>query len=268
MEDLEIDGVGALLAGTANVIMQLSVPPVGYGVVESKVESGQVTRHPLKRFRTTFTYLAVAMLGSDEERALYRSAVNRVHAAVRSGPDSPVPYNAFDPQLQKWVAACLYVGALDVRDRLHGPMDDELADRFYQEASRLATTLQVPPAEWPPDRVAFGRYWEEALSRVSVDETVREYLDGLIQLRFLRLPLPARRASAAFSRFVTTGFLPPLFREQMRLPWSASDQKRFDRLVSAVAVLNRFLPPVLRSFPFNACLLDMRLRARLGRPLV
>src|SRR5215211_6919261 len=35
----------ALLAGPANVIMQLSQPGVGYGVMESRVESGRVDRH-------------------------------------------------------------------------------------------------------------------------------------------------------------------------------------------------------------------------------
>ncbi|MGI8678255.1 MAG: oxygenase MpaB family protein [Jatrophihabitans sp.] len=63
-----LDGVGAGLAGSANVIMQLALAPVGYGVVESAVESGQATRHPVKRARTTFTYLAVAMLGNDDAR--------------------------------------------------------------------------------------------------------------------------------------------------------------------------------------------------------
>jgi uncharacterized protein (DUF2236 family) len=43
----------ALLAGTANVIMQLARPAVDYGVVESTVETGQVTRHPLRRLRNT-----------------------------------------------------------------------------------------------------------------------------------------------------------------------------------------------------------------------
>ncbi len=56
-----LDGVGAVLAGTANVIMQLALAPVGYGVLESTVESGQVTLHPVKRARTTFAYLAVAL---------------------------------------------------------------------------------------------------------------------------------------------------------------------------------------------------------------
>ena len=47
-----MDGA-ALLASTANVVMQLAQPPVGYGVLESKVASGQVMRHPVRRIRTT-----------------------------------------------------------------------------------------------------------------------------------------------------------------------------------------------------------------------
>src|SRR3954453_2099683 len=122
-----LDGLGAILAGTANVIMQLSRPPVGYGVLESPVESGQVMRHPVKRFRTTFTYLAVALLGTDEERAAYRGAVDVVHRQVRSGPDSPVPYGAMDPRLQLWVAACLYRGAVDVHERMNGALSEPQA---------------------------------------------------------------------------------------------------------------------------------------------
>ena len=54
----------AFAAGAANVIMQLSWPQVGYGVVESKVDSGDLLKHPWKRARTTFQYLAVAILGT------------------------------------------------------------------------------------------------------------------------------------------------------------------------------------------------------------
>ena len=42
----------AFAAGPANVIMQLSWPPVGHGVVESKVDSGNLLKHPWKRART------------------------------------------------------------------------------------------------------------------------------------------------------------------------------------------------------------------------
>jgi len=262
----ELDGVGAILAGTANVVMQLSRPGVGYGVVESRVESGQLMRHPMKRSRTTFTYLAVALLGSDKEREVFRSAVDRAHVEVRSGPESPVPYNAFDPELQKWVGACLYYGAVDVRTRLRGPMTDDEADGFYREGSRLATTLQVRPEDWPADRAGFERYWEESLSAVSIDAAVRDYLYRVIRLAFL--PGPLRHPAAGLSQFLTTGFLPPVFREQMGLPWSDADQRRFDSLIRVVAAMNRLLPPPIRSFPLNACLWDMRLRVRFRRPLV
>ena len=89
-----------LLSGPANVIMELSRPGVGYGVKDSRVESGRADRHPIKRARTTFTYLAVALSGSDTQKAAYRRAVNKSHAEVYSTPDSPVEYNAFDKDLQ------------------------------------------------------------------------------------------------------------------------------------------------------------------------
>lgn len=95
-----IDGQAVFFAGTANTIMQLGRPEVGYGVIESKVDDGAVTKVPRKRFRTTVTYLAVALLGTDEERAAYRRAVNRQHRQVRSDEHSPVDYNAFLRELQ------------------------------------------------------------------------------------------------------------------------------------------------------------------------
>src|SRR5882757_3498923 len=120
-------GVG-LLAGGPNVVMQLSRPGVGHGVVESRVESGRIDRHPIKRARTTFTYLAVANLGSDEQKAAYRRAVNGAHAQVYSTDESPVKYNAFDTDLQLWVGACLYKGAVDVYRLFIGEMDEATAD--------------------------------------------------------------------------------------------------------------------------------------------
>jgi len=103
-----------LMSGAANVIMELARPGVGYGVKDSRVESGRADRHPIKRARTTFTYLAVALSGTETQKKTYRRAVNKSHAEVYSKPDSPVEYNAFDKDLQMWVAACLYKGFVDV----------------------------------------------------------------------------------------------------------------------------------------------------------
>jgi uncharacterized protein (DUF2236 family) len=260
-----LDGIGAFLAGTANVIMQLALAPVGHGVMESKVESGQITRHPIKRFRTTFTYIAVALLGTDDERARYREAVNRQHRLVRSDEDSAVNYNAFSRELQLWVPACLYYGSVDVHEKLYGRMTDELADAFYDHAARFGTTLQMTADMWPADRAAFARYWDDAVSEVSIGEAVRDYLHALMTREHLPRPL---RGNARFNTWVTTGFLPQRFRDEMKLPWSAGDQQRFDLLMQRIGSVQRLLPGFVRRFPFNWLLWDMRVRMRFGRRLV
>ena len=84
----------------ANVVMQLVNKPVAYGVMESPVDSGALYKHPVKRTRTTISYLAVAVLGTPEDKARYREAVNTAHRQVRSTASSPVKYNAMDRGLQ------------------------------------------------------------------------------------------------------------------------------------------------------------------------
>lgn len=255
----------ALLAGAANVIMQLSRPEVGYGVVESRVDSGNLFRHPVKRTRTTLTYLAVAALGTEEEKRHYREAVNKQHAQVRSTGSSPVRYNAFDPDLQLWVAACLYKGLEDVYRVFGGSADPDYLEALFRDSAAFGTTLQVPEERWPADRAAFEEYWNRALSEVSIDDTVRSYLYAVASARFL--PRFLSYPLGPFNRFITTGFLPQHFRNEMRLQWTRRDQKRFDRIIALLAVVVRASPRPLRQFPYNALMWDLRYRIRTGRPL-
>jgi uncharacterized protein (DUF2236 family) len=254
-----LEGAG-LLAATANVIMQLARPEVGYGVLESNVYGAQIMRHPLRRWRVTVTYLAAALMGNDVEREACRRAVNRTHAQVHSAPHSPARYSAFDPQLQLWISACLHRGMIDTYALLHGPADDQTAEAIYRAARRFGTTLQMPARLWPSDRAAFDSYWDSAVAAIRIDPPVRAYLHQLIMLGYLPWPLGA--ALGPFHRFLTTGFLPPSFREQMQLPWTGRDQRQFESVMHAIATINRLLPGSARRFPFNACLLG--LRARIG----
>ncbi|WP_067863791.1 oxygenase MpaB family protein [Nocardia shimofusensis] len=261
-----VDATSAFFGAAANVILQLSMPPVGYGVVESKVDSGNIMVHPVKRARTTLTYLAVAMVGTDEDRLAYRAAVDSVHRAVRSGPESPVKYNAFDRRLQLWVAACLYWGARDLHERMHGPMHAAEADAFYRNAERLGTTLQVHPGQWPADREAFDAYWREHLATTRIDPPVREFFWDLVNLKMF--PLPVQLTLAPLHRWVTAGLLPERLREQMGMRWSPADDRRLAVLLSTVGAVEDRLPRAVKTLPINVLLWDMRLRRRLGLPMV
>lgn len=264
--DVPIDGIAAFLGGNANVIMQLSHAPVGYGVLESTVDSGKVTLHPIKRLRTTLTYLAVAMLGTEAERAKYREAVNGAHRQVRSTSTSPVRYNAFDPELQKWVAACLYFGTVDLFERMHGPMGPEVADAVYRDGVHFGSSLQMRPEMWPADRAAFDEYWSKGLADAHIDEPVRRYLRDIIEMKALAKPV--RLLFGRSNRFFTVGLLPPDLRRQMGYEWTAADERRLDRTLRRIGRVYSHLPPLLREFPVNWCLWDMRRRVRKGTPLV
>jgi uncharacterized protein (DUF2236 family) len=266
------DGVPgiALLAGPANVIMQLAHPAVGYGVKESRVESGRIDRHPIKRARTTFTYLAVATRGNVEQQKAYRKAVTQAHAQVTSTAESPVKYNALDPELQLWVAACLYKGGVDVRRMFIGEMDDETADQHYHDSMALGTMLQVRPEMWPADRPAFDKYWDEQLEKIRIDDTIREFLYpiAVARLRGLQLPGPLQHINESIALLITTGFLPQRFRDEMKLEWNNSKQREFDALMTAIKLGNSVAPSFVRNFPFNMLLHEVNWRMRTGRPLV
>jgi uncharacterized protein (DUF2236 family) len=176
-----------------------------------------------------------------------------------------VPYSAFDIDLQLWVAACLFRGLEDSYRAFIGPMTPAMRRGMYAASATMGTTLQVPADAWPADIEDFEAYWRAGLEKISIDEPVRDYLRGVAELGFL--PRPVGHLFGGLNRFVTTGFLPPEFREQMRFPWSDADQRRFDRVIAVGRALTRVQPPVLRRFPLIVMLWDLRWRIRTGRPL-
>ncbi|GAC78893.1 Uncharacterized conserved protein, DUF2236 family [Gordonia malaquae] len=254
----------ALLAGPANVIMQLTLPAVGYGVYESKVETGNLFKHPVKRTRTTLTYLAVAAMGDAELRRKYRHAVNKSHAHVRSSSSSPVKYNAFDAKLQLWVAACLYRGWEDMI-RLYGD-PSVITEEAYRQGAIMGTTLQMPPEMWPATRADFEVYWNETVASMELDDVIRSYLKSLVRFKFAAKPVSM--IMGPWSELLTVGYLPPEFRDKLGVTQTPMQKRIFDAHNTVLRVGVKLMPAPMRKFPFNLLLADVRWRMRTGRPLV
>lgn len=244
------------LSGTANVIMQLSRPEIGYAVKDSVVTEGNLFTNPSRRRRTTAGFLAVAVLGTAAERAAFRRATTRSHARVPG---------AFDPQLQLWVAACLYRGFEESRELVDGPLVGAEREEFYRQGVVLGGVLQMPAELWPPDRAAFEEYWREALARAAIDDAMRDYLLRVVRLEYLGRPVP--RPVVRLRLWLVTGYLPAELRAQMRLPWSPRQQRRFERFNRAVAAVIRRLPASRRPWPFTRALADVRARLGAGEDL-
>lgn len=274
-----LGGFSLLLAG-ANVIMQLARLPVGHGVAKSTVDSGRADKHPFKRLRTTSAYLAISMLGTADERVRLRGEVARSHAQVRSKPGDDVQYRAFDSELQRWVAACLYFGTVDVFTRLYGAPTPEQHARLLRHGRRFGTTLQMREDQWFATREEFEAYWQAGIAQIEMDDLTRTHLRSIATEGVLFAPLAARggaaarvggvleRAAAPGATFRTLGFLPEPFREELGLPWSAAQQRRHDAAFGRVADVAARTPHLIRDFPLNLYLWDTRRRWRTGQPVI
>lgn len=253
------------LSGTANVIMQLSRPEIGYAVKDSVVVEGNLFTNPRRRQRTTVAFLAVAVLGTAEERAAFRRATNRSHAPVRSEPGAEPAYRAFDPELQRWVAACIYRGFEVSRELVHGPLRGLERESFYRQGAIFGAMLQMPVELWPADRTAFEDYWTAGLARTRIDEPMREYLLRIVRLEYLDRSIPAPVVRARL--WLAAGYLPPELREAMGLTWSEAQGLRFERFNRALARAVRLLPPGRRAWPFTRSIADVRARLAADRDL-
>jgi uncharacterized protein (DUF2236 family) len=192
--------------------------------------------------------------------------VNRQHRGVRSRDDDDVTYDAFDVELQLWVAACMYRGALDAAQFIHGSMSDELLDELYVHCARFATTLQVPLEHWPQTRAAFDEYWASTVVLVEMDDVTRVYLRGIAALTFL--PRPLRVGVGSLHEFLTAGFLAEPFRSELGLDWDEGRQRRFTALLRSAVAIHGRLPRLVREFPLNLVWWDTRRRLRSGRSFV
>ena len=259
--------------GVANIIMQLSLPPVGHGVRESRVVSGSPRRYPMKRVRTTSLYLALAVEGSDRDRAVMREEVGKVHRAVHSTPESPVRYSGNSPDLQMWVAACLFRYYLDQYTMLYGEMSETELDTLTRNAAPLGTGLNVRPDAWPQSWAEFTAYWESKVPELAISPEIRHEFETLAGLDFLAEAWGApgaglKRIFGPVYHFMTRATLPQEFRDLMGWEWSDADQRRFERVLRMAAPIDPLLNPIVMRLIYRAFILDFRVRGRLGLPVL
>lgn len=252
----------------ANVVMQLAHPGVGYGVVESRVESGRGDLRPVKRARTTTQYLAVATMGDEADRRHFHEEVHRIHAQVYSTGSSPVRYNANSARLQLWVALCLVRYFTDQWEMLHGRLSEAEHEHVVRIARPLGTTLNVPEQWWPDTWAEFDRRFQEGLAEVEIDDTVRAHLQSfadhsVLEVRMKALGTLAHKTIGPRALSLTKFGVPPEIREQMGWEITHHDLRRRRRVFALSRVLGVVAPRPLRLY-YAVNLAGVRVRRRLG----
>lgn len=239
-----------LLGAGSTVLLQLASRGVGHGVADHST----TLQRPLDRLRTTMTYVYAVTLGTPEEKKRIVRLVNKAHVPVRSET-----YNAFDPELQLWVAATLYRNGIEMYERIFGTLTDVDVERIYRQSAVYGTALQVEEGMWPATRAEFDTYWDGMIAIFEVDAKIRSFTRNL--LTGGDAPTPVRMVMP-LQRFMTIGLLPQRMRDEFALPWTPRDQRRFDLFWKIFPPIYRAIPKGVRQLSATYYLRDMRRRMK------
>jgi uncharacterized protein (DUF2236 family) len=217
-----------LLGGGRALLMQLAHPSVAAGVAD---HSG-FEADPFGRLRRTLDATYTIVYGTAEEADLVARKLWAVHERVTG-----TGYRANDPDLLMWVHATLTDTALRLHARFLRTLDEDEAERYYQESTVVAEVLGVPRAIQPPSLSAFREYMREMVGSLEVTDTARQLAKAVLHPRLPFVVEPG----LVLARELTAGLLPRPLREQYGLRW---DRNRKAALLLAGAASRQVLPRV------------------------
>jgi len=225
----------ALIAGGGRaLLLQLAHPKVAQGVADHS----DFENDPLPRLTGTLDFLTFVVWGTPEEAERAAATVRGIHERV-TGPG----YSAADPELQNWVNATLTDTALDLHARLFGPLPESVAERYYEDATEVASILGCPRAAQPADLREFRAYFARTVAELEVTDTARALARAVLEGR--RLPAYLKPA-LPLSRFVTAGLLPPSIRGQYGLTWSPYRERSLRAALRAFGGASHLVPRQIR----------------------
>jgi len=246
-----------LLGGGAAILLQLADPRVAHGVAR---HSGFLER-PLDRLVGTLDYVYAIGFGDEEIAAAAVRTVNERHVPVR-GPavDGRPAYSAFDADAQRWVASTLLAVALDLHERLWGPLTAADGDAIVRGYAPVGLRLQAERAGWPESRAEFDAWWRERLTRLAVGpdarSVARSLLSGASALPFgSAVLLPP-------VRLITAALLPAPVRDAYGFRWTPRVERVANGWLAGIALVWPLLPRVVRHAPLHASLRRARRRSR------
>lgn len=166
------------------VLLQIAQSGVGRGVGRHSNLSTRL----LERYENTAAFVYLNIFGNNTERHVIRNFVNKIHAKVNDKRTNKT-YDAFDPNLQLWVAATMYVCMLGSHQRVYGPLPEHEQEQVYQEFSVFGTSLQMPLSMWPDSRAAFASYWNDTIATLKVPNEAHNAVRDLFQPKYHKLPI-------------------------------------------------------------------------------
>ncbi|KAK3994824.1 hypothetical protein QBC44DRAFT_348809 [Cladorrhinum sp. PSN332] len=210
--------------GILAILLQFASP----GIAKGSCAHSRFTTHPVSRFRRTAIYIYAVTHGTPLEKKLITTAIKKQHSFI-SGPT----YSASDPDLQKWTAATLFVGAVTTLDTFSSPwkspwrrvMNNKPAlsraerEELCMAFSEFATALDMPADMWPGTLDEFDEYYETTLKEYEQNlGKESKSLAGVLLNGEMDLPWVVKVPLVHVMRVLMAFWLPPGLRVAFGLP--------------------------------------------------
>lgn len=228
------------LGSSRALLLQTSHPQVAAGVAQHS----DYRRDPFGRALRTFD-VVLKLAFADQPVSREQSArMDRRHRPVTGTTATGQAYDARDPHLGLWVWATLTGTALLAYERVHGRLQPHDRQRYYEEQKLFGVGCNVPAELLPDTLEAFEAYVDRVVAE-DLHPTEEGHDVAWFTLHPV-VPPVVRHPVGWMMRWTAAAMFPPRVRQMYGLTWDDGRERRFERAMRVVGVVDRLLPDPVR----------------------
>ncbi|MBT2117934.1 DUF2236 domain-containing protein [Dyella sp. LX-66] len=226
------DFPGMLAGGLAALMLQTLHPRALAGVWDHS----NFREDLVGRLRRTTAFVGGTTYAPREQARQLIGHVRQIHLQVTGTAEDGTPYAADDPDLLTWVHVTEAHSFLEGYRRFsHIAMPPDAADRYYDEARRIAEALGA--RDVPASEAQVAAYFERVRPQLLYAERSRTVLEILSRVH---LPVPAAGLSRDLFLFAGASLLPPWAQDLLqRTPMQRARARMAAGTLSAMSPLFR-----------------------------
>ncbi|BBY99405.1 oxygenase MpaB family protein [Mycolicibacterium fallax] len=221
------------LIGPRPAVLQNMLAELGQGVLDHSVFFTDTA----ERLKRTVGPILGTVYGSPEDNP--GIAVRDFHAEIKGDMPDGSRYHALNPETYFWAHATFVEAVLYFADTFVHRLSDAEREQIYAESTTWYRRYGVSDRILPADYAAFCRYWDTMMDSVVVPHKTAAYGVGYVTKGFPKpkavSPLAWKIIAPVFNpaaAFLTTGGLPPRARDLLGLPWTARQDRRYQRFAA------------------------------------
>jgi uncharacterized protein (DUF2236 family) len=221
------------LIGPRPAVLQNMLAELGQGVLDHSVFFDDTAA----RVKRSLPPIFMTVYGSDDDHP--GRQVRDFHHQIKGDMPDGKRYHALEPETYYWAHATFVEQVLYFADTFVKRLTEDEKQQIYLESKTWYRRYGVSERSMPAHYADFQRYWDHMLDRVVIAHPTAKYGVGYVTKGFPRPkgvpPLMWRAVAVVFNplaAFLTTGGLPPQARRLLNLPWSARQERRYQRFAA------------------------------------